>query len=162
MRRWNYAIALATAAAMLAAPSIAMAAEETVGKEGVFTMIVAKVGKKFNRCIMHQAQGPHVLRIASASPGIYSLSIPTAGQGKGMPMGISIDGGGGYGVILTGQDQVRSWATLPPAVATAIKAGRRTINVELGTARYAWRLNSTMKDSFMVLDSCVEGYLNGA
>lgn len=154
--------ALCLAAGALAAPTSGMAAEQVLGKEGAFTMIVFKDGAKFNRCIMHQGQGANTLRIASPRNGEYILSIPTAGQNKTSPLSISIDGKPGQVVQMSGQDPARTWAVLPPQAVAAIKAGSKTINVDLGRAVFSWRLNSKMKDSFMVLDSCVEGYRNGA
>lgn len=155
-------VAVILAAAALAAPSIARAAEEKVGSEGVFTMIVFKDGKKFNRCIMNQGDGAKMLRIASSKRNEYIMSIPTAGQGKSAPFSISVDGKSGFGVPITGQNKERTWSILPAQTVAAIKAGRSRIDVELGTARFNWRLNSDMKGSFIVLDSCVEGYRNGA
>lgn len=161
MRQSTFAFALA-AAGMLAAPSFATAAEEKLGPEGVFTMIAVKNGNKFDRCIMHQGAGNEVLRIASSKSGVYSLSIPTAGLDKSAPLSIKVDNKAGYRVPITGQDKARTWATLPPDVVNAIKAGRQTIAVDLGPITFRWRLNSDMKGSFIVLDSCVEGYTRGA
>ncbi|QLP96661.1 MAG: hypothetical protein HZY79_03575 [Rhodoblastus sp.] len=163
MRDAKFALALALAlAGMLSAPSLALAAEENLGKEGVFTMIVVKDAAKFNRCVMHQGKGKDVLRIASNRGGAYSLSVPTVGQGKDASLSVAIDGAPGRRIPIAGQDKQRTWATLAPDVVDAVKAGRKTIDVELGQARFKWRLNGDMKGSFIVLDSCVEGYLNGA
>jgi len=161
MRPARPAFALAALGA-LAASSIALAAEEKLGPEGVFTMIVVKDGKKFNRCIMHQGQGKNVLRIASSRDGQYSLSVPTAGQDKSVSFSVSVDNKSGYGIPITGQDKERTWSTLPKETAAAIRSGRSTLDVELGAARFKWRLNKDMDMSFAVLDSCVEGYRNGA
>ncbi len=139
-----------------------MAAEQTLGKEGVFTMIVFKDGTKFNRCIMHQGQGVNTIRIASPRNGEYILSFPTAGQDKNAPLSLSVDGKPPMVVQLSGQDKARTWAVLPPQAVGAIRGGGKTIDVTLGRAVFGWKLNSNMKSSFTVLDSCVEGYRNGA
>lgn len=162
--RWAPAL-LAAATLTLGLAQSALAApptsEETVGQEGAFTVIVFRDGKKFNRCILHQGPLPNALRIATNGKA-HTLSVPTAGQKNQTSMGIYVDGRAGAGVQVAGSDKDRTWTVLSPEVLSTIKQGKKTIEIELGTKRFKWKLNPDMGMAFIVLDSCAEGYTRGA
>lgn len=163
VKKAGFVMSAALAAVLLASPMPARAAEETVGKEGFFSVIVFRNGKTFDRCILHQGTGTNVLRIAvGRKPGVYSLSLPTDGQPKDAPISLVVDGKAGITIPITGQDPRRTWSTLPPAAVDAIKAGRSSIQIDIGTSTFSWRLNKDMGMAFIVLNSCAEGYTNGA